>query len=304
MKYLKSIKQFKAFGRLYNWINPFRGTILMLHRVVTELSLMNDNRLLEITPEFLEKIILQYQSAGCEFVSLDNMLKMQKFHSDKPYVCFTFDDGYRDNLSLALPVFEKYQVPFAVYVTTDFINQQSFLWWYILEDIIIQNEEVYLSNGESHFCRTLQEKNETFNAIKQVLKKNPIVTEHVFYQYLDARYQSDNYKQPEMLNWEDVRILQRSGLCTIASHGVSHSSLTIVSDDVLNFELRESKKIIEEKTGTMITHFAYPYGDMNKKVATAVKNSGYFSAVKIDGGMQRKFQHSYFLKRSWLYESI
>lgn len=303
MKHLKFTKRLKAFGQFYNWINPFTGTVFMLHRVVAERSVINDNRLLEITPGFLEATILKYKNKGYEFVSLDSMLEKQKTYSDKPYVCFTFDDGYRDNLSVALPLFEKYQIPFAIYITTDFIDQKSFLWWYVLEAIVNQNETVSLSNGTTYLCRTSDEKNEVFHLIKRELQKHSMVSEQLFYQYLDESYQAGTYEQPEMLNWEEVRLLQNNPLCTIASHGVTHSSLNLLADDVLNYELSESKKRIEERTGVLVHHFAYPYGDMNKKVAEAVKNAGYLSAVRIDGGMQRKFQHSYFLKRSWLFES-
>jgi len=305
MNYLKSLKQFKLLDQVYNWVNPFRGTILMLHRVVPEQSNIIDNRLLEITPEFLEKTIVKYKNKGCEFVNLDRMLEMQKdfFHFTHPYVCFTFDDGYRDNLSNALPVFKKYQIPFAIYITTDFIDQKSFLWWYVLEDVIQQNEELSLSNGITYRCQNPMEKNETYNLIKKELQKKSIVSEKLFYQYLDTQYRSKKYKQPDMLDWKDIEILLDTNLCTIASHGVSHSSLTIVSDELLNYELCESKKIIEAKTGTLVKHFAYPYGNMNKEVVAAVKKAGYLSAVKIDGGMQRKFQNSYLLKRSWLQES-
>ncbi len=302
MKQLKIIKRLKAFGQFYNWINPFTGTVLMLHRVVPERSVINDNRLLEITPCFLEATILKYKNEGYEFVSLDKVLEKQKTYSHKPYVCFTFDDGYRDNLSVALPVFEKYQIPFAVYITTDFIDQKSFLWWYVLEAIIQRNEKVSLSNGTTNLCRTPDEKNEVFLLLKRELQKHARVSKQLFYQYLDERYQTGIYEQPQMLNWEEVRLLQNNPLCTIASHGVTHSSLILLTDDVLNYELTESKKRIEEQTGVVVNHFAYPYGDMNKKVAKAVKNAGYLSAVRIDGGMQRKFQQLYFLKRSWLLE--
>jgi Predicted xylanase/chitin deacetylase len=303
MKHLKLIKRFKPLEKIYTRINPFTGVILMFHRVVHQQSKINDNRLLEITPGFLESTILKYKNEGYEFVSLDDMLKKQKSYSCKPYVCFTFDDGYRDNLSVALPVLEKYQVPFAIYVTTNFIDQKSFLWWYVLEALVQHNEKISLRNGITYVCKTLDEKNEVFSLIKRELKNHSMVSEQLFYQYFDESHQLRKYDQPEMLSWDEIKMLQNNNLCTIASHGVTHSSLTLLTDNALIYELSESKKIIEERTGVVVKHFAYPYGDMNKKVAVAVKNAGYFSAVKIDGGMQRKFQRLYFLKRSWLYES-
>jgi peptidoglycan/xylan/chitin deacetylase (PgdA/CDA1 family) len=41
----------------------------------------------------------------------------------KPGVVVTFDDGYLDNLSCALPILEKYQIPACIFVTANFAEQ-------------------------------------------------------------------------------------------------------------------------------------------------------------------------------------
>ena len=71
------------------------GEILMLHRVVENRSVLEANRQMEITPELLEKTILDYQSKGYRFISLDEVheiVSTQKRLKQK-FVCFTFDDG-------------------------------------------------------------------------------------------------------------------------------------------------------------------------------------------------------------------
>ena len=45
------------------------------------------------------------------------------------FVCFTFDDGYRDNLQYALPILKKYDAPFALYIPTSFPDRPGELWW-------------------------------------------------------------------------------------------------------------------------------------------------------------------------------
>src|SRR5262249_18528617 len=48
----------------------------------------------------------------------------------------TFDDGYRDNHALALPVLQALGVPATVYITTGFPDRTCVLWWYVLEDAL------------------------------------------------------------------------------------------------------------------------------------------------------------------------
>ena len=62
------------------------------------------NRLLEVSPDFLEDVIGGLRRAGVDLITLDEMhrrLTEQDFR--RRFVCFTFDDGYRDNLRNALP---------------------------------------------------------------------------------------------------------------------------------------------------------------------------------------------------------
>lgn len=52
-------------------------------------------------------------------------------HYDKPCFCITFDDGYRDNITIAYPILKKYNIPFSIFLTTNFIDAEnsSFLNW-------------------------------------------------------------------------------------------------------------------------------------------------------------------------------
>lgn len=42
-------------------------------------------------------------------------------------IAITFDDGYRDNLTVALPLLEKYELPMTLFVAADFIGKEDFL---------------------------------------------------------------------------------------------------------------------------------------------------------------------------------
>jgi len=96
------------------------GVIFMLHRVTREpVAEFEPNRILKITPEFLESVIRHVMEAGFEFLALDEIPeRLRSPRPGRPFACFTFDDGYRDNLTCALPIFRRFGIPLTVYVPT------------------------------------------------------------------------------------------------------------------------------------------------------------------------------------------
>jgi peptidoglycan/xylan/chitin deacetylase (PgdA/CDA1 family) len=94
------------------------GCILTLHRVVPEgqRSALPSNRALEITPEDLRAMLQWLQRKRIEVVGLDAVPGRLRESSGGRFVSITFDDGYRDNLTLARPIFREFGAPFAVNV--------------------------------------------------------------------------------------------------------------------------------------------------------------------------------------------
>ena len=108
----------------------------MLHRVVECRSTTPEQRILEVTPDWLEHRILAYRQKGYHFVSINDISKTRL------WIAITLDDGYRDNLTVALPLFRKLQVPFCVYVTTGFIGNLQSMWWYPDQSLALDTYEL------------------------------------------------------------------------------------------------------------------------------------------------------------------
>lgn len=128
--------------KLHNLTHPLLGRILMLHRVVEQRN-EGENRELEITPEFLKQTIDDYRQQGYRFVSIDEACEIINCgRTDHPFVCLTFDDGYQDNYDIAYPILKQEEVPFAIYVTTGFIDNRHPMWWYTNEKLGISTESL------------------------------------------------------------------------------------------------------------------------------------------------------------------
>ena len=80
-----------------------------------------------------------------DIVSLDEMhRRLIERDFRRRFVCLTFDDGYRDNLRYALPILQKYDAPFALYIPTSFPDGFGELWWLTLEAAIARSHRISL----------------------------------------------------------------------------------------------------------------------------------------------------------------
>jgi hypothetical protein len=120
-----------GFGRPHKGV----GEIVVSHAVTTDKRNVLFDEMYTAAP-FLEALIRHYQSRGADIVSMDEALRRLSEGSDRYFVVFTFDDGYRDNLTRALPIFERLGLPFTVYVTTSFIDRSFPIWWGALREVI------------------------------------------------------------------------------------------------------------------------------------------------------------------------
>jgi peptidoglycan/xylan/chitin deacetylase (PgdA/CDA1 family) len=126
------------FSGSHLWLRPFLGgvgTTLTLHHVgPASRDPFQPNRLLEVTPEFLEYAIRTIRGAGIELVPLGEIHRqLTQGAGKRRFTCLTFDDGYRDNLRNAHPILKRYEVAYAIYVPTNFPDGLGKLWWRALD---------------------------------------------------------------------------------------------------------------------------------------------------------------------------
>ncbi len=77
----------------------------------------------------------------------------------------------------------------------------------------------------------------------------------------------------KMLDWEQIKKMNDSGLIDFEPHTVSHQKLSKIDLVDAEKEILESKKIIEEKLNKKCAFFAYPFGNYNEKIIGIAKNN-------------------------------
>ena len=261
------------------------SSILMLHRCEEyDKTKLLPNEILKISPQYLEQFI-QKAAKTHSFLSLDDLSSPLP---EKPFMVFTFDDGYKDNLTKALPIFEKYGVPFTVYVATCFPDYTANLWWFVLDDIISSNEVVKTASGIYH-CKTKQQKIDVYMQLRAEILSFPAEDlEKRFIEFFSDYKINLKEKAKELaLSWDEVKRLAESPLCTIGAHTTNQVNLAEMDDDAAYQEILHSKQLLEEKTGTQVSHFAFPFGTANEVTEREyglAKKAGFKTAAVSFGG--------------------
>lgn len=244
------------------------GAIFMLHHVSPEKpGRFEPNRILKVSPDFLEKVIGQVRESGFDVVSLDEAhFRLIEGEYRNPFVCFTFDDGYRDNLEYAYPIFKRHDLPFAVYVATDYLDGHGDLWWLALEKVIVKVNALTakIDGSLRRFrCATPAEKDATFHSIYWWLRSIDEADARGFVRELcnGIDVDSDALVQDLMMTWDEVRTLAADPLVTIGAHTRRHYALAKLTLGEAQVEIDESVRRIQRETGKVCRHFSYPYGD-------------------------------------------
>ena len=90
------------------------------------------------------------------------------------------------------------------------------------------------------------------------------------------------------LTWRQLRQMATDPLVTIAAHSITHpADLTALPDYQLEWEVIESKHILEAQLGIPIRHFTYPAGHYDRRVIEAVEEGRYLSALTMDDNDER-----------------
>jgi peptidoglycan/xylan/chitin deacetylase (PgdA/CDA1 family) len=244
-----------------------RGAILMLHHVRPfEPRGFAPNRILEVTPAFLDLVLTRVRAHGFDMVSLDDLAARLADPRARPAVAITLDDGYRDNIEHALPVFEAHRAPFTVFAVPGFVEGTAPLWWLDLEDAIARWDRIdaRLPEGAARFeTATAALKMRAFKAIYWSLRKAPEPDLRDEIARLAALAGIDPLARTRRLclDLDGLRRLAAHPLATIGAHTMTHPMLAKHDASVAEAEMALSRDWLQAALQRPVRHIAYPVGD-------------------------------------------
>src|SRR5437763_5781372 len=209
---------------------------------------------LEVTPDFLDRVIRHCRARGYDLVSLAEAVERigNAQASTRPFAVFTIDDGYRDNLVHAWPVFRRHSCPFTIFVAPAIAEGSCELWWRGLEDVIAGDTTFTAAiNGETMSLETTTDaqKQAAFEHVYWPVRSMP---EHEQRRWIRALCRSHGVNleaqcRAQAMNWEELREIAADPLCTIGAHTIHHYALAkLTADEAVNEAVASRDRIAEE----------------------------------------------------------
>lgn len=270
------------------------GAILMLHHVRPEEDGIGLNKLLHVDPDFLDRLLDDLKSE-MRFVSMDEAAdRLRRGHFDERFVAVTLDDGYRDNLEHAAPVFRAHDVPYMIYVSPGLVDGEADLWWELLEQIVEANDELAFDTGEGRrvfACGSDREKHATYAALMEYTRLQiDEDRQRELARNLCATYGIDRaaHGRASLMDWDELRSLRSDPLASVGAHTVGHYQLRRLPSERARDEVARSRDMLAERLGERPRHFAYPYGDdcaVGAEEVGIVRDLGFETAVTTRHGL-------------------
>ncbi len=174
-------------------------------------------------------------------------------------VCITFDDGYRDNCDVALPLLNEHGFAATFFVASGYLGSGR-MWNDTMIETIRIADDLDLSDlgmGRT-ITRTAEEKRNTIDAVLTRLKHLPTHDRDQLVGKLCSDFAAD-LPDDLMMSDGNVRQLAESGM-EVGGHTVTHSILSRITLDEAKNEIQHNKLDLERLTGQRVSSFAYPNG--------------------------------------------
>lgn len=263
------------------------------------------------TKEFREqmRLVSRYYTP----ISMDELLDhLENGVVLPPYpVVITFDDGYKDNLEIAGPILDEFNIPATFYIVVDAIAKQgNFSPWFmrVRRAFSITKASLWVDrDGKQYSLSDMAQRMAARRAAMAYCGTSTGETQRSRVQEVEQSLSVPYYEAGKdmMLSEDEIKALKEAGHI-IGSHTVSHPNMTYIEEKDASYELTYSSAELEKIAGEPVKHFAYPNPilepNWNEKTRELLKQHGYKTAVTCDGGCVRYGDDPLSLKRVYIPE--
>jgi peptidoglycan/xylan/chitin deacetylase (PgdA/CDA1 family) len=252
---------------------------------------------------------MQMVAGSCSPVMIDDVVDYINGLKDIPKraVVITFDDGFKDNYDIAMPILERYGLRAVFYLTVEYMDGNKAPWFcrlkHAFQTTTLRDWRNPMTQQEWNLRDSQQRKEARWSSIVNCAQLAGIRQHEsvcAIEQSLEVSPLSGSGRL--MMDWKEVQLLHRRGHI-IGSHTLTHPSLGSVSANDMYSELEGSKHILERHLGAPVCHFSYPDPVITlprpwtDKAVLLTKGLGYRTAVTCIPGSVRRGDNPLLLRR-------
>ena len=245
-----------------------RGIVFTLHHVRPHgPHAAGPGALLSITPDFLDAAIGTAVARGYRPVALAEMTALIAGPDDgRRYAAFTLDDGLRDNIEHAAPVFRRRGVPYTLFVARGLVERTHTMWWETVEALVLDAHgplEFDFGDGAERLpLDTARRRQRAFDRFAAFVERGEEEAAVAAIDAFAAGHGVDARAivEREVADGDALASLRDDPLARLGAHTVSHRNLARLAPDELAGEIEASVDAVRGWSAREVVSIAYPYG--------------------------------------------
>ena len=299
-----------------------RAVVLMYHRVLSDDARAHTGS----HPGYVVANATFARHMACvkrRFTVLSERTFVQHLDDQRPFpdssCLITFDDGWHDNLTHALPALRAHGLPAVVYLPVNFIGTRRRFWREGLTHLLLEAVRRVHADGANRACLEPVLRAQGFEDLLALPDGDPrpAVVEAV---QREAHRRVDDGGRGALecalgvdaasldavdtfLSWDEVRMMAAEGV-SFGAHGVEHRLLAALPAAEADREVRESMRVVAEQLGVPALGFSYPNGSVTPAVRDMVEAAGYRAAFTTEPGTVDVRDDRFMLKRINVHEDM
>jgi peptidoglycan/xylan/chitin deacetylase (PgdA/CDA1 family) len=217
-------------------------------------------------------------------------------------VALTFDDGYRDQLELAVPMLERLELPATFLLVPGLLEGTSRPWWELLGWILGgATRDAVVWEGHSIGLRGDHQRRAAVRSVGELLKRRDSRARDAALEELaeGCRPAGSPGERAMFLDWTGAKELAGRGFA-VASHSQTHAILVHESEAEQRRDLACSRRQLEQELDVPVDLLGYPNGtflDYDQTTVAAAHAAGYRHAVTTVGGWNDPSTSRYDIRR-------
>ncbi|WP_440874881.1 polysaccharide deacetylase family protein [Thalassotalea sp. PLHSN55] len=262
------------------------------HRIGDDQKTEFDPNVFSCTQSSFEKHLEFYQE---NFIVLTLPQALDLIHQGQPlnekYALLTFDDGYIDNYTVAMPSLLKHDLSAVFHLPSDYISSNVIPWWDEIAWMVKHTKQIKLQFGQFKAINLVKFSiNKTIRLVMNRVKEDTRSMDEKLDELrlkLKCELNTENAGGNLFLSWQQVSDMVEKGMY-IGSHTRSHRILSHLPLAEQIKEMSLSKDIIESHLSDVVSAIAYPVGDKESycdKTCAEAEKLGYQIGFSFEHGI-------------------